>query len=120
MAITGIKKAYFVVWTSKGINIEIIPFDDSYWQKVESNLILFFKSYVCPVLLNIKELYLCGKCDKVLPDQTEIDEKEEEEQNSVQCDRCSLWYHLKCEHLSVAEAEKLPDEWYCESCLLSV
>ena len=119
MAVTGRKFGLFVVWTEQDMMIEEIKFDDAHWGKVEQNLVIFFKGYVCPVLLGLKQIFFCPTCDVVLLEPQEISEKEEQDLNSVQCDRCQLWYHLKCQNLSVAEAENLPEEWLCTSCIIT-
>ena len=119
MAVTGRKFGLFVVWTEQDMMIEEIKFDDAHWGKVEQNLVIFFKGYVCPVLLGLKLIFFCPTCDVVLLEPQEISEKEEQDLNSVQCDRCQLWYHLKCQNLSVAEAENLPEEWLCTSCIIT-
>ena len=98
---------------------EITQFNEEYWKNVESNLTMFFKSYLWPILLGITEIYVSRNCNIVLLNQEEINENEEEQHNSVQCDRCCLWYHLGCEHLTIKEAENLPDEWFCGSCLIT-
>ena len=86
---------------------------------LEKNLTIFFKGYICPVLLGLKEIVFCGVCDNVLLESHEISEKEEQNFNSVQCNSCQLWYHLKCENLSVTEAENLPEKWLCASCIMA-
>ena len=53
-------------------------------------------------------------CDVVLLEPHEISEKEQQDLNSVQ-----LWYHFKCQNLSVAEAENLPEEWLSTSCIIT-
>ena len=39
---------------------------------------MFFKSYLCPILLGIREIYVCRKCNNVLRNQEEINENEED------------------------------------------
>jgi hypothetical protein len=120
MAVTQKKLGYFVVWTKKDMFVEVINTDEVLWEKVERNLAIFFKAYVCPILLDIKQLYCCGTCEGILLNENEISEKEEQDHNSINCDHCMLWFHLKCQKITVKEAEKLPDEWHCDSCLLSL
>lgn len=56
MAVTNASQAFFIVWTTKDMLIEVIPFDHEHWVKVSTNLDVFFKSYVAPAILNIKSL----------------------------------------------------------------
>ena len=86
---------------------------------MEQNLVIFFKGYICPVLPGLKQILFCHMCDVVLLEPHEISEKEQQDLNSVQCDVCQLWYHLKCQNLSVAEAENLPEEWLFTSCIIT-
>ena len=120
MAVTGSKFGYFVVWINNDLIFEKVQFDEAHWNKVEQNLSIFFKAYVCPVLLQMKQLYFCGVCEEVLLNNNEIETKEEEKYNSVQCDQCLLWFHIKCVGISVIEAENLQEEWLCKLCLLSL
>ena len=90
MAVTDTRFAYFILRTLKDMDFETIQFNEEHWKNVESNLSKFFKSYLCPILLSFREIYVCGKCSNVLFNQEEIDENEEEHHNSVQSDRCCL------------------------------
>ena len=51
------------------------------------------QSFVCKFCLN----YKCGKCDKPVF----------EYQNAMCCDLCSLWHHLKCSKINLAEYQKI-------------
>ena len=119
MAITEIYKCYFVVWTTVDLHCESITFDKDHWLKVAVNLEVFFKSFVCPALLFIKPLVYCAYCDKILLQENEIDSSEEDQLNSIQCDKCGCWFQLKCENLTVKDASLLDDEWVCSCCLQS-
>ena len=90
MAVTSTKFTYFIAWTLNDIYFEIIQFNEKHWKNVESNLLMFFRSYLCPILFIIRKIYVYGKCNNVLLNQKEIDENEEKQHNSVQCDRCFL------------------------------
>ena len=103
---------YFVVWTSKHLIVELIEPNDTYYQNVEFSLNIFFRSYICPILLGYKELPFCVKCEKVLLEQNKI-----EKQN--QCDHCMCWYHYKCQVLQLKDAEAVGDNWYSNLCLKS-
>jgi len=102
MALTGHQTTYFVVWTLKGQPlIEKIPFDLNLWQDVVSKLIIFFKSYVQRVLLGLRPLCYCVVCEKecLEPDEFESGENEE----SVQCDCCQVWFHCTCVGIDISE-----------------
>ena len=45
---------------------KIIQFNEKHWITVESNLPVLFKSYSCPILLVITEVYVYEKCDVLL------------------------------------------------------
>ena len=103
IALSGCKKTYFVVWTIKGARlIEVINFEAQRWKTVLPNLIylFFFKTYVQRVLLGLRDLYYCPACDKVC---LELDDFEEDNENSLQCESCSHWYHWGCVGVYVNE-----------------
>ena len=116
MAITGFSVGFFVVWTEKDISIEKKGFEKGHWEKVESNLTVFFKSFVCPVLLHIKEIIFCGTCENVILSASEISKGEIINHGSVTCHVCLVSYHLKCQDVLHAD---LSDDWICENCILS-
>lgn len=94
MALTGCPKTFFVVWTPlSGAHIEIIEFDLKLWQDIIPNLTIFFKTYVARVLLGTRPIYYCAVCEKpcLEPDEIECDDE-----NSVQCECCMLWFHWAC------------------------
>lgn len=94
MGITGYKRTFFVVWTCKGKpHIEAIMFDNVFWQDILSNLIVFFKFYIQRVLLNFRPICYCLFCAKPCLEPEEFDGEEE---NSIQCETCSLWCHWAC------------------------
>ena len=94
MAITGHNQTYFVVYTTKGPPfIELITFDKAYWEKVLPSLIVFFKTYIQKYILCITEIFSCPMCDKPCLNENEFDSMEE---NSIQCDTCSTWFHWGC------------------------
>ena len=45
IALTKAQLSYFVIWTSKDLNVELIEPNDTYYQNFESSLSLFFRSY---------------------------------------------------------------------------
>ena len=54
LAMTDCKQCYFVVWTT--VNpplVETITFDEAYWQAVLQNLVIFYKSYMSRIDINI-------------------------------------------------------------------
>ena len=46
MAITGSAQAVFVVWTPSDLFTDIVTFDEKHWEKVKTNLEVFFKVYI--------------------------------------------------------------------------
>ena len=52
--------------------MEKIIFDRNHWEKVLINLDIFYKTFVCPALLNFRPTTFCAKCDKALMEETEI------------------------------------------------
>ena len=114
------KAYYFVVWTSKDLIVELTEPNDPHYQNVERSLSIFFRSYICPILLGYKELSFCAKCEKVLLEQNEIEKGQDEiDHNSIQCDQCMCWYHYKCQALQLKDANTLGDNWYCNLCMKS-
>ena len=83
MGVAGRHSCYFIVWTLKDIFVKIAKVDEQLWNKVNTNLKLFHKSFVCPALLEFKPITYCGNCDTVLLEESEIDEEEEGELNSM-------------------------------------
>ena len=55
----------------------------------------------------------CEKCQTVVRDN----------QNSICCDLCNIWYHLKCSSLTLAKFKSFFIEteciWYCKKCVIS-
>ena len=104
---------YFVVWTSKDLIVELIEPNDIHYQNVERSLSIFFRSYICPILLGYKELSFCAKCAKVLLEQNEIEKGQDEiDHNSIQCDQCMCWYRYRCQTPQLKDAEALGDNWF--------
>jgi hypothetical protein len=83
MAVTGMFKTYFVVWTTRGIFVELIKYDLEFWTRLLHNLEIFFKSYMVKVLLHIKSIFFCSLCDKVIFESEEL--TPESDENSVCC-----------------------------------
>ena len=63
MAIAVHHNTYFVVFTSQDILIDCVKFDESYWQKILPNLIVFFKTYIQKYLLVLHK-FLFVQCAK--------------------------------------------------------
>ena len=56
-------------------------------------------------------VYRCGKCDKIVKDH----------QNSIQCNICNKWIHLKCTGLLKKDFNKFAksdEPWFCWDCNL--
>ena len=69
--------------------MQIVKFDEQLWNKVNTNLKFFYNSFVCRALLEFIPITYCAICDTVLPEVSEIEEEEEDELNSIQCDTCA-------------------------------
>ena len=96
IAITNCKSAYFIVWTLKDLYIEVVKFDQELWDKVKTNLDIFFKTYVSPALLLLKPITFCGNCDKLILEEPEINANEFNECSSIECEICCAWFHCSC------------------------
>ena len=57
MGVCGIRKCYFLVWSLRGLHIELIEFDPGFWPNVLLKLELFFKSYMAKVMLGLHVIY---------------------------------------------------------------
>ena len=119
MGITNTKQAVCIVWIPQDLFVEYIPFNKDHWEKVKTNLEVFFKIYVCPALLRLKPLTFCAKCDKVLLEENEIDVSEQNDLSSIQCDICCAWFHYKCENIKSSEINDFNIEWICSNCLVT-
>ena len=111
MAITGLKSTYFVVFTKEDVHIEQILFDESHWLKVLESLIVFFKMYIQCYLLGIVQIFTCHICDKPCLNKNEF---ESDEENSIQCDICSAWFHWGCS--GVTNGTDLNNDFKCLLC----
>ena len=109
-------QGFFVVWTKKDIFIETIVIDKVHWNKVYTNLQIFFQQYVAKALLAIKPVKFCADCEKVLLTKDEIAEDEANEK-SICCDQCSSWYHYKCQSIIHIDKEI---NWLCCNCLTDI
>ena len=115
MALTGSTRGYFVVWTQSDFLVELINFDKERWEKIYTNLEVFFKQYLVKALLNIEPLTYCGKCG-VLLNENEISENEEKERN-ICCDNCNSNFHYGCQGLKSTPTN---DIWLYLVCLTNL
>ena len=63
MAAKSLSKLNFVVWTTKELHVELLHFDDSFWDNIILKLDVFFKSYMAKVLLGLRNVYFCPTCE---------------------------------------------------------
>ena len=113
MWLAGLSHAYFVVQTQGGnVFVEKIELDSDYITPIVRDAGLFFKTYVLPVLLGYRSLYFCASCDKVVLEQSEVNTDEE---NSVCCDSCDLWWHMSCANVTSDDVAGV--EWICKKCI---
>ena len=54
---------------------------------------------------------LCGICKTQLESVTKCNDKE-----SVGCDKCPLWFHLKSVGISATNIPSSKRKWYCTKC----
>ena len=67
--------------------MQIVKFDEQLWNKVNTNLKLFYKSFSCPAILEFKPITFCRNWDTILLEEIRKEEEEwEGELNSIQCD----------------------------------
>ena len=66
---------------------------------------LFHKSFLYPTLLEFKPITYFGNCDIVLLEDSKIEEEEEDELNTIQCDTCAAWFHYKCEKITTEHTQ---------------
>ena len=92
MAAKSLSKLYFVVCTTKELHVELIHFDDSFWDNIIPKLDVFFKSYMAKVLLGLRNIYFCPTCEKVILEGEELPENSPD--NSICCDHCGAWFHF--------------------------
>ena len=111
MAMSGLERLFFVVWTGKGDPfVELVHFEAEFWQQILPNLVIFFKTYLQRVILGFRPLCYCPLCDSLCLEPEEFDNCNE---NSLQCESCFLWYHWGC--LKIDE-KSCPQSFICSSC----
>ena len=109
--ISGSSKGYFVVWTQFGDPlVEEVKENQIFYERVEQNLVFFYKGYVVRVLLGLVGIFYCPACETLCLEPNEI---ESSDKNSICCDQCELWYHWGCEGLA---SEPQQVHWLCSSC----
>ena len=114
MAVTGYKFGYFFVYSAvRSVTIKV-DFDPKFWLQLQEKLTIFFKGYIVPYLLQIKQLSFCPMYNKVC---FEVDEISNPVENSILCDCCSLWQHLKC--AGITSPPKNNSSLVCSNCLLN-
>ena len=112
MGVKGASNGYFMVWTPTGEPlIQKLMFDTEHFHELERNAVIFFKSYIIPVLLKVKEIWYCPSCGEPCLEEGEINRPEEQ---SVKCTSCSLWYHYPCAGIRSDPCNI--DNWLCNGC----
>ena len=110
MALSGLERLFFVVvWTGKGDPF-VELFETEFWQQVLPNLVIFFKTYLQRVILGFRPLCYCPLCDCRCLEPEEFDNCNE---NDLQCESCSLWYHWGCLRI---DEKSCPQSFICSSC----
>ena len=117
MSLTGARQGYFVVWTLKDTFIQALPYRTKLWNDVSTNLEIFFKQYLARALLRIQPLIFCGKCEKVILAENEIEEKEKAILSNICCDLCSRCFHRNCVEIPIKG--QIENDWFCIECISS-
>ncbi|XP_053373009.1 uncharacterized protein LOC128546478 [Mercenaria mercenaria] len=111
MAVTGIHRSMFVVWSGVGCPLLVpIKFCESHWRSLLPSLVNFFKAYILPHLFGEEEFTFCPVCSDICLPCGEITISSD---NSICCNTCQLWFHWKCVNLTHSQ---VPEEWFCDSC----
>ena len=88
MAISGLERLLFVVWTGKGIHLlNLCILKQSSGKK-------FFQTYLQRVILGF--IPHCPLYDSLCLEPEEFDKLNNCNENSLQCKSCSPWYHWGC------------------------
>ena len=89
----------------KSFHCQCTDLDDFLIKQHQKNPYMIWRCPICT------EKY-CISCNKTFP---------EECLDSIFCDRCSFWYHLRCTELSIPEFQHLSsppsEKWKCRSCI---
>ena len=110
MAAKSLSKLNFVVWTTKELHVELIHFDDLFWDNIIPKLDVVLHGQG-PVRL--EEYNFCPTCEKVILEGEELPENSPD--NSIWYDHCGAWFHFVCAQITHIEDDQ---EWFCQACLL--
>ena len=132
LGVTGLSKAYFVVWTPIDLHIEIINFDKQFWEQICTSAEKIFRIALLPELIGkfYSRLPGSGFPTGMLEEKKTTDENERkngEEERWCYCDQvesgqmiacdnqnCKLgWFHFACLKL---DAPPKSLKWYCPDC----
>jgi len=106
----------FVCWTTKGIHIERVSRDDTFFNVIKNKLDKYFVQIVLPELLTRK--LLDSTPNAGLKKTYCICDRDESYDNMIACDAfgCKAeWYHFKCVGLKSVPR----GSWLCSSCTKS-
>lgn len=137
LAITGHQQCDLFVYTEHGNVTVPVYFNSKFWKEMLDNIIWFYRNVVAPEFLKLHSVvplkrvsdedigghvvskkvctlpasseYVCGKCTEIVEEVPETFEDE-----SVGCDKCPQWYHLKC--VNLVSAPNQADDWVCPDC----
>ena len=135
MAITGRSYCDFFVYTVNGQFHERVLFDDCYYKGLLSDLDKFFK---CQIVCEFKtrnvqksqspeesdepmevdcvqvvgKAYFCPVCNDVVADIVSTYKDQ-----SIQCEKCGLWFHFPCVKMTKAALKGLKS-WICGNCCI--
>ena len=108
--LTELYQGLFRITEMEFPNAEITPFGShrSKTQLVNIKRLQLYKQCGIPDLRKDEEdeeVFICPECDKKFGD---------DDKPWVECDKCTLWYHIDCTLLEDAPNDK--EVWYCAQC----
>ena len=118
MWLCGVQRCYFILWMQFNKPVyEIILFDHTHCDSLVNRLTIFYKTYDLPCLLGFRELQECPQCEKVLLQESEVNNPAEK--YSITCCTCctsKTSWHLCCSQVTETTA-KSSESWLCFGCL---
>lgn len=138
LAITKRDWCDLYIHTCNGSFTERITYDDVFYQNMLHHLKYFFTKYVIPEILTkdlqkqlqeepmevdnpsdnvvddvMGNVYFCPICHCKIREPTMSGYSHRDQ--SIACDKCHLWYHFTCVHMTKSKA-RLLKEWACQYC----
>lgn len=105
MALTGLRQAYFVVFTGSSLTTEVVAFDETFWAHAKLKAEHFFFNNIFPELQSQRIFKQMERAKETCCCQGT------KSGNIVECSLCQATFHLKCVKL-----RRTPRQWACPSC----